>query len=182
MWAYPKSLAQLSFRLHSELAAEHSGDKLWGYRKISCGSLDARGRRSHSAEHQDVEKSKEVGALHKKAKGKPNANGLPRDLDWIDDEADAEFSGIGTPADTAQVHPYQFTTAISQLAEQSGVTLVKGLVTSVDQEEGRLLVSYLESDKSPPKKIAATDVIIAAGPWTKSILPKIPITALRAHR
>lgn len=34
LWAYPESLAGLSFRLHSELAAEHGGAEKWGYRRL----------------------------------------------------------------------------------------------------------------------------------------------------
>ncbi|KAJ2906645.1 hypothetical protein MKZ38_000900 [Zalerion maritima] len=43
-WAYPDSLVALSYRLHTELAAEYGGDQRWGYRKIGCGSIEAAGR------------------------------------------------------------------------------------------------------------------------------------------
>jgi hypothetical protein len=33
-WAYPKNLAELSFDLHDQLAQDHNGAELWGYRRI----------------------------------------------------------------------------------------------------------------------------------------------------
>ncbi|WQF79816.1 Putative FAD dependent oxidoreductase, FAD/NAD(P)-binding domain superfamily [Colletotrichum destructivum] len=42
LWAYPQCLVPLSYRLHKELATEHGGNKRWGYRRVKCGSFEAR--------------------------------------------------------------------------------------------------------------------------------------------
>ncbi|KAK2747090.1 hypothetical protein FQN57_002345 [Myotisia sp. PD_48] len=44
LWAFPKCLVPLSFRLHAELAKEHDGEERWGYREVNCGELVAHGR------------------------------------------------------------------------------------------------------------------------------------------
>ncbi|RYP44642.1 hypothetical protein DL769_011503 [Monosporascus sp. CRB-8-3] len=41
LWAYPECIVPLSYRLHSELAAEHGGAERWGYRRLDCGQISA---------------------------------------------------------------------------------------------------------------------------------------------
>lgn len=89
---------------------------------------------------------------------------------------------MGSPDTTAQVHPYQFTTSMAELAEQKGAKVVLGLVTSIDKAEGAVnSVTYTDKETSESHTIPATDVIISAGPWTQSVYPPAPISALRAH-
>src|SRR2546421_7757181 len=44
-WAYPSNIAGLSFDLHDQLAKEHNGVELWGYRRVQCGQLTAMGHK-----------------------------------------------------------------------------------------------------------------------------------------
>lgn len=81
-----------------------------------------------------------------------------------------------------QVHPYQFTTSMAQLAEEKGAKVVLGRVTNIDRADGAVRsVTYEENETSESRTISATDVIISAGPWTKTVFPQAPISALRAH-
>jgi glycine/D-amino acid oxidase-like deaminating enzyme len=114
--------------------------------------------------------------------GKLTAAGLPKDLDWVAAESAKSYYEMGTPDNTAQVHPYQFTTAMAQLAEEKGANIVLGSVASIDREGGAVQsVTYQDKETSETTTIPATDVIIAAGPWTRSVYPPAPISAMRAH-
>ena len=89
---------------------------------------------------------------------------------------------MGDPSTTAQVHPYQFTTAMAKLAEEGGVKIVLGLVSDIDRSGGQVRsVTYEDKETSKSQTIPATDVIVAAGPWSKRVYPPAPIAAMRAH-
>ena len=71
---------------------------------------------------------------------------------------------------------------MAQLAEEKGAKIVLGSVSHI-KDDGKSVrsVQYVDQATSSPTIIQATDILIAAGPWTKSLLPKIPVTAMRAH-
>lgn len=177
----------LSYKLHAELATVHGGEDRWGYRKISCGQLSAKGRLLGQVSSKNGKRDKgDSVSLQKrdgKALGKVVAAGLPKDLDWFAAESVKSYYEMGDPSTTAQVHPYQFTTAMAELAEEKGVRIVLGAVSNIDRAGGAVKsVTYDDKETSQSYTISATDVVIAAGPWTKSIYPPAPISALRAHR
>ena len=124
-------------------------------------------------------------SLHKlkdKASRTMAAAGIPKDLDWVAADSTRSYSEMGTPDNTAQVHPYEFTTAMAQLAEDAGAKVILGSVTSIDKSGGAVKsVTYNDKATSESHTIPATDVIISAGPWTRIIYPPAPISALRAH-
>ena len=181
----------LSYRLHAELAEEHGGEKRWGYRRIRCGQLDARGRakpaRNGTGERKGAgERQKADVDLQKTRKvelGKLRAAGLPRDLDWVAADAEPKYSEMGTPSNTAQVHPYLFTTSMADLAKEAGVDIREhATVTSINKtrdEKAVESVSYRDADGE--KEVKASHVVVAAGPWTGRILKGAPISGLRAH-
>ena len=114
--------------------------------------------------------------------GRLTAAGLPKDLDWVAAESARSYYEMGTPNNTAQVHPYQFTISMAKLAEERGVNIILGCVTSIDRSEGVVRsVTYEDKETKKSHTIAATDVVISAGPWTQSVYPSAPISAMRAH-
>lgn len=120
----------------------------------------------------------------KEAVGLLRAKGIPKDLDWFAPEGVRSYDEMGDPETTAQVHPYQFTTSMAQLAEEKGVKIVLGSVTKINcssNDSGVESVTYKDKATSKPHTIPATDIILAAGPWTRNLLPSAPISALRAH-
>lgn len=189
MWAYPSCIVPLSYKLHQELAEKHDGANRWGYRAVHCGQIDMFGvLAKHKSAKADAEtKGKEDSvSLQKrtqKAIGLLRAAGVPKDLDWIAAEGIRSYEEMGTPSTTAQVHPYQFTTSMAQLAEERGVNIIYGSATSIDRDENGAVksVSYTSKDSGSPHKLDADTVILTAGPWTKSIWEPSPISALRAH-
>ena len=153
---------------------------------MHCGQLSAKGRLQDQAKAQDGKPSNaesvSLGKRDKAAMGRLTAAGLPKDLDWVAAESAKSYYEMGTPANTAQVHPYYFTTSMAQLAEEKGAKIILGSVSSVDRSGGAVKsVTYQDKETSEIHTIPVTDVIIAAGPWTRFIYPPAPISAMRAH-
>ena len=184
--AYPSNIVPLSYRLHAELAKEHNGVERWGYRRIHCGQLNAKGRPLLPTNgDKSVEENRTSVSLQKRSKqaiSTLRAVGVPKDLDWFSPFSMIRYDEMGDPDTTAQVHPYQFTTSMAALAEEKGAKIVLGRVTSIDKSNDQVhSVSYEDKATSTTHTLPATDVIISAGPWTQSVYPPAPISALRAH-
>jgi len=75
----------------------------------------------------------------------------------------------------AQIHPYKFTTAILSFAQQRGLQLIKGKCTSLHTTSVRY------TTETGPAELPADVIVIAAGPWTPSLVKDIEIKASRAH-
>jgi glycine/D-amino acid oxidase-like deaminating enzyme len=89
---------------------------------------------------------------------------------------------MGDPSTTAQVHPYQFTTAMASLASEAGVRILYGSATEILQHNGAVTgITYRDKSTGDEHRLQADTVILTAGPWTKAVLPSAPIEALRAH-
>jgi glycine/D-amino acid oxidase-like deaminating enzyme len=200
-WAYPSNLAGLSFDLHDQLAKEHNGAELWGYRRVRCGQLTAVGnqpidnRKLESRSHSTIELGKWWSGDRK------NASVLPDDLDWFNDESAQAYEEFADTSSTAQVHPLQFTNSIAKLAEQGGARFIIGKVehincgdvdctsgntsplTSFEDLTQKKVVSVTYVDKATSEKhtLPTTTVVLAAGPWTPTLLPKVRMSPLRAH-
>ncbi|KAI9733496.1 MAG: hypothetical protein M1818_007244 [Claussenomyces sp. TS43310] len=189
LWAYPSSIVPLSYRLHAELAAEHNGASRWGYRTVHCGSLSAKGRSLlpyASGQGNKGGTREEWSKLPKldpgSAGGRARATGIPDDLDWFVPEGITSYAEMGDPTTTAQVHPYQFTTSMAQLAEEKGAKVIIGSVTAIDYTNNEVRsVTYEDKATGEAHTIPATDVVISAGPWTSHVFPPAPIEAMRAH-
>ncbi|KAI5924790.1 FAD dependent oxidoreductase [Camillea tinctor] len=226
LWAYPTCIVPLSYRLHTELAAEHNGADRWGYRRVGCGQLAAtvkakdlkkpsqasnatpsksrrekRGSRSSTSATptspfpQDQEQEQSEGQIWQKlpkqdqaAKSLLRESVLPADLDWINAGLVREYDDMGLPGytETAQVHPYQFTTSMVDLAKASGAEIrVNAKVTKIGLNAAGTAVrsiEYLDRTRNKMRTIqGVTDVVVAAGPWTGGLLPSSKIEGLRAH-
>ena len=184
--AYPSNIVPLSYRLHAALAREHGGDERWGYRRIHCGQLAAKGRLLDRSNGENCVKdngnSVSLQKRSKQAIATLRAAGIPKDLDWFAAESVKGYDEMGDPDTTAQVHPYQFTMSMAQLAEEKGLKVILGSVTDIVRSDGIVeSVTYKDRNTTETHQLPATDVIISAGPWTKSIYPPAPISALRAH-
>ncbi|RMZ83587.1 hypothetical protein DV738_g1108, partial [Chaetothyriales sp. CBS 135597] len=101
------------------------------------------------------------------------------------EECVESYESMGGLADTAQVHPYQFTTSMASLAEERGAKIILGKVSRIEDEDSPIKrVHYhpsSSSSSSSPQVVEATDIIITAGPWSKHIWPSAPISNTRAH-
>lgn len=116
---------------------------------------------------------------------------LPSDLDWIDPTLVQYYEEMGRPGftETAQVHPLHFTKAIAALAEAAGVEIrTQAKVTKIttpagSQADGTKTVEYEDREHGGAARVigGVTDVIVTAGPWTGSLLPRSKVEGLRAH-
>ncbi|ROW08758.1 hypothetical protein VPNG_06423 [Cytospora leucostoma] len=204
LWAFPSNIVPLSFRLHDELAGEHGGASRWGYRRCHASQVECQARLPGGSLAGGPGAQGDAGAAgkssssggggvtrglhkdHRKTISKLKNLGAPEDLDWLDAEYSlAAYEGMGTPDDTAQVHPELFTRSMAQLAEDAGVRIITGArATDIndDDDTGHVRsVSYVGKDKDGLQHLPSTDVVVAAGPWTSRLLPQVPVTASRAH-
>lgn len=196
LWAYPSSLVPLSYRLHKELAEEHGGAERWGYRAVHCAQVDCVGRKSEGKEKkangkggEEKEDNVSLQKRSKEALGRLRAAGVPKELDWIAPDSLRYYDEMGDPSNTAQVHPFQFTTSMADLAREAGADIrTHSAVDKINYTpDGSAVesVTYTstssEDSSKEPQTLPATDIILAAGPWTQRLLPSAPISALRAH-
>lgn len=191
-WAYPREIVDVSFDEHVKLAAEHNGGDRWGWRYVSCGRWEGRGEPTPDPNAQGsgvgkggVRKSleKTLGLdEEKEQRGSGKKTGLPDDLLWVEEELTYSYSPMAGDKETAQVHPYLFTTSMWDLARAKGVALLKGKATSILKHDGKVTgVDYTDGNTREPATIPATHVILAAGAWSSSLLSSLPITGTRAH-
>ncbi|KAI0167000.1 FAD dependent oxidoreductase [Hypoxylon sp. FL1284] len=212
LWAYPTCLVPLSYRLHAELAAEHGGAEKWGYRQLGCGQIAATVGKDKTTNSPTKTRKKSNPGLTKPENGQAvlQANDqiewqklpkqdekassllhesvLPADLDWINSSLVHEYAEMGLPGftETAQVHPYQFTTSMAALARKGGTEMhVNAKVTQIGLNKSETAVSYVQYVDRVTGKTrtieGVTDVVVAAGPWTGRLWPSTKVEGLRAH-
>ena len=162
-WADPPCLAGLTWQLHMDLAMEYDGASRWGYRR--CRLLDC-----------DVELQGRAGSESPLETISP----VPH---WIysDRLKTCAMRGNGTYG-SAQVQPYRYTTTLAEQAKARGVEIIIGSATSIAYtEDGKAVksVNYRLKDSQDIHELPADYVIAAAGPWTPTILPKVPVTGAR---
>lgn len=183
-WAFPSNLVGLSYKLHAELAKEHDGINRWGYREVNCGQLVVRGRAlaENTAGKAGGGNTESLQKRSTAAMSKLRSAKIPHDLDWIEPELLRAYESMSGPGETAQVHPYLFTTSIAKLAQEKGANIILGQVTDIARSKSSVeSVTYTDKTSGETQTITATDVLVAAGPWTNTILPEVPISAMRAH-
>ncbi|KAL8947546.1 MAG: hypothetical protein Q9222_006181 [Ikaeria aurantiellina] len=170
-WATPKCLAPLSFEVHGQLAKEHGGGRRWGYRNVYCAEVDL--------EAQDLDQR--VDQSHSRETEDPD-NERPTALDWILPGSLKKYQQIGTPSDSAQVNSYLYTTSMAKLAEKQGAQVIIGRATKINySEDAGRIVSVIYSADGNTIELEATDIVVAAGPWTTNIFPRAKLLTPRGH-
>ncbi|KAL8732751.1 MAG: hypothetical protein Q9166_002532 [cf. Caloplaca sp. 2 TL-2023] len=178
-WADPTCLAPLSYRLHCDLAENYNGIDKWGFRNVYCADVDAMGE---AVGHATPEES--PSHFHSHAVSKPSNKEYPAELDWITPESITTYTELGRPENTAQVHPHLFTTGIAALAQDKGVKFIMGSAIRINYNEGGSYarsVTYKSKETSEVSDIIASEIVIAAGPWTTKLLPETPLKESRNH-
>lgn len=114
---------------------------------------------------------------------------LPTDLDWIDGSLVQSYETMGLAprngeTETAQVHPFHFTTAMAELARAAGVDIRLGAkVTQINHTKAGLQSVEYENRETGETVVMndITDLVVAGGPWTGKLLPRSKVEGLRAH-
>ena len=202
-WAFPHELGEISFEEHKKLATRYGGKERWGWREVACGQWTGRARAAEDASRTQTSSSNS--GLHSRDIGSTQrATGFPDDLDWVDEGLTDSYVAMAGSGETAQVYPYEFTTSMLALArEMAGerLEIVEGAkVVSIDcgnataehhsdsangdknSDERVVGVTYAPTTTgSHTVHIPADIVLLAAGPWSPTLLPTLPITYARAH-
>ena len=162
-WATPECLAPLSFRTHAELAKSHGGDKIWGYRAVYCADVKLQ------AQSSDATRSS-------------HDQSIPEELDWLSPGTIKSYKEVGSPENSAQVNPYMFTRTMASLAQEKGANIVYGSASHLEYNaNGKKIASVAYIQNGESQSLAATDVVMAAGPWTSRLVPSIHLEAPRGH-
>ncbi|KAG6334709.1 hypothetical protein ID866_4388, partial [Astraeus odoratus] len=190
-WAYPTELVNISFPEHVRLAKEHNGVERWGFRFVDCGTWEGIGEDLIDTHDPGVGKGGKEKSLQKTlGVGSSAQSGQinkrhPQSLNWVKEELTTSYTPMDPASGfegTAQVHPYLFTRSMLELAAEKGVQIQRGSAASIEKGSGRVIsVRYMDPSDNQEKSIPATHVILAAGAWSRSIIPSLPISATRAH-
>ena len=176
-WAYPSELVKISYTEHERLAKEHGGAQRWGWRYVECGQWVGKGKDLN--EESDNLENGEATPMEK-----PASNGQPDDFDWLYEGATKSYEPMAHSGETAQLHPFYFTTSMLELAQERGAKLVFGKATEIlySSSEPRTVTGVRYTDSSSTSQILpASHIIVAAGPWTPSVVPGVPVSGTRAH-
>lgn len=200
-WAYPTNLSKLSFDLHDQLAQDHNGTEVWGYRRVRCGQLTAAAPEQKETQSQESNTRSAIDLGKLWARDSKDSSILPQDLDWFDNKSAQAYEEFADTSSTAQVHPFLFTNSMAKLAEQGGAKIILGevkhisssntadavenalpLATSDDLSQRKVVsVTYVDKFTSTQVTLPATIVVLAAGPWTPTLFPNVQMHPLRAH-
>ncbi|KAI5115941.1 hypothetical protein M0805_004938 [Coniferiporia weirii] len=191
-WAYPRELVDITFKEHERLAQAHDGANRWGWRYTNVGQWEGKGEAIDSSEMPSaISLNKKdgmfAGGTDPRRRGKSL---LPDDLDWVKETLTHNYEPMAGERETAQVHPYQFTTSMCALAQENGARVILGKATSIayvdfaskgKQTRAVASVTYTDASSGESHTIPASHVVVSAGPWTQTILPQAPISGTRAH-
>ncbi|KAI0059995.1 FAD dependent oxidoreductase [Artomyces pyxidatus] len=188
-WAYPKALTAISFPEHVKLAERFDGTKRWGWRWVGTGEWEGRGIKASAQRVKpgagpttSLGKKGGIPAPTHGVAAAGQAKGLPEDLTWVSDELTDTYTPMASPGDTAQVHPYLFTTSMLDLAVARGVRFLQGRVFSLDVASGQVQgVRYAKTGDTEELHLPADYIVLAAGAWSPALLPSLPVSGTRAH-
>ena len=93
-------------------------------------------------------------------------------LGWLSPQVNVA-QALGSPHNTAQVHPGQFTIAMMRAAAAQGAELLLGRVTAIAQQDGRA-TGVIVADKV----IEGDAVVVAMGPWSILAALSLPLPAV----
>ncbi|KAF3920943.1 hypothetical protein ABW20_dc0104348 [Dactylellina cionopaga] len=148
------SLARLSYQLHASLAEKYQGRERWGYRELTTLEISCEEGKKQGSQSSDI----------------PS---------WVREGVVKRTGSLGSPQTTAQVHPRQFCEIIVQ--ESQNLDVVIGHATKVLLDEDKTAKGVEIEIGEEIKSIPADIVVVAAGPWTTKLLPKILVSSQRAH-
>ncbi|KAL4812307.1 FAD dependent oxidoreductase [Aspergillus spinulosporus] len=165
-------LGEYSFALHESLAAEHGGDKKWGYMKgtaLSLGSTDAG---SGGARGDDWLRSGTSRA--ETATMKPVV--LEQGPEWLTKQKATAIEKISEGGSVAQVDPLRLSQFLLEQAVSRGVKLHKSSrATSLVTDPSRTVtaVRILNHATNTESILPCTNLIIAAGSWTPRVFSSL---------
>ncbi|CBF87465.1 hypothetical protein AN9356.2 [Aspergillus nidulans FGSC A4] len=165
-------LGEYSFALHESLAAEHDGNKKWGYMKgmaLSLGSTDAG---SGGARGDDWLRSGTSRA--ETATTKPVV--LEEGPEWLTKQKATAIEKISEGGSVAQVDPLRLSHFLLEQAVSRGVKLHQpSRATSLVTDSSRMVTAIKISNHATKTEsiLPCTNIIIAAGSWTPRVFSSL---------
>ncbi|KAL4987800.1 FAD dependent oxidoreductase [Aspergillus falconensis] len=165
-------LGEYSFALHESLAAEHGGDKKWGYMKgtaLSLGSTDAG---SGGVRGDDWLRSGTSRA--ETATTKPVV--LEEGPEWLTRQKGTAIERISEGGSVAQVDPLRLSHFLLEQALARGVKLHQpSTATSLITNSSGTITSLkiLHHTTKTESVLPCTNLIIAAGSWTPRVFSSL---------
>ncbi|KAL4739032.1 FAD dependent oxidoreductase [Aspergillus similis] len=165
-------LGEYSFALHESLAAEHGGDKKWGYMKgtaLSLGSTDAG---SGGARGDDWLRSGTSRA--ETATTKPVV--LDQGPEWLTRQKATAIEKISEGGSVAQVDPLRLSQFLLEQAISRGVKLHQpsSATSLVTNSSGMVTaIKILNHTTRTESILPCTKLIIAAGSWTPRVFSSL---------
>ncbi|MDX1514442.1 MAG: FAD-dependent oxidoreductase, partial [Gammaproteobacteria bacterium] len=147
-----ESLARLSFDLHDDLPRSLGAD--YGYRRVETFQVAA-------GDGGDVDRYRRF----------PSPG-------WLDGNC-AVYARIGTPENTAQIHPELFTRTLMDCAQRQGAVLRTGCVNGLEMRQDRVTGVRVDDEV-----LTADAAVIAMGPWSILAAAWLPLPAvggLKSH-
>ncbi|KAF3901935.1 hypothetical protein ABW21_db0208006 [Orbilia brochopaga] len=198
-WFAPASapLAELSFRLHRDLADAHDGRARWGYTRSISFSLSRTRRRDDRPTGGEERVSRGDDWLREGTSRVDAAAAAPGSaqsrlmaLKWLRASGD-EVERSSTGETTAQVDPQELCQFLLEQVQQRGVTV---RYPATPLRVGRTAAGELESlvfadGESGEEVLPCSHILISAGPWSgrvfETLFPgpsyRLPISSLAGH-
>ena len=107
----------------------------------------------------------------------------PPGVDWINPGAVESYTPLGTPEDSAQVIPFHLTDRLRMLAEEGGAVFsTRSKATRIIYSPDSKKVTAIEYQTgTQTRTLGVDDLIIAAGPWSPTLLPRLRMGYHRSH-
>jgi glycine/D-amino acid oxidase-like deaminating enzyme len=170
-WAIPKCIAPLSFELHKRLAEEHGGENLWGFRTVYTAETKLNPKVRDYCSLADV-LNWPLAVATKTHTWVFSSHTTPDVLHWLSPGSVEEYREIGTLDSTGQLHPKLLTNVLCTLAQEKGIKAIFGKATAINYDINSSAVkSVTDKTRDSELTLEATDVLVAAGPWSAPLLP-----------
>ena len=154
-------LAQCSFELHAELAAEFGAAHV-GYRRVTTTSVSTQARATAAPGNSSKTYDGVPSWL-----GSPDSGVLP-----------CGSGPLGTPSTTAQVHPARLTAALAEHATQCGCSIIEAQVLSVHRNPmstgAGAPPSYTIHTAGGGQHGPYTDIVLGMGAWIEQANTWLP--------
>lgn len=137
------SLAELSFKLHRQLADQDGGHEKWGFRQVETWQVN----------------------VDSNLKDEPSIKSKPA-ISWLDNDIVRSTSNMGGGGTTAQVHPGQLTQHLVDESRKAGVeVLFNSRASSLRFLNDRNVngIEVKDTKSGETKMLDVDDLVIAAG-------------------
>ncbi|KAJ6115250.1 hypothetical protein N7486_001028 [Penicillium sp. IBT 16267x] len=167
------SLGALSFDLHHQLAAEHGGNKKWGFMKGTAFSLDTvpnqncSGARGDDWVHEDTRRAETAAAKC------PILAEWPA---WLTKQQGGILERISEGETVAQVDPLRLCRFLINGATSRGVRVHKPVkVTTIIKDDKGVItgVKIVDLESKEESIIPCINLVLSVGAWTPQVLREL---------